>query len=210
MPSILATALLAAAVTAAPALAPTAAAPDTVAQYRMVDLGTLGGESSYANAMNDRGDVVGRAQGTDGIYRGFLWRHGRMIDLGDFSPVDINDRGQIVGSHDDGSGAYIWDRGLLRPLGDSFVRPVAINNRGQVVGHTDAGPALWTNGRSRLLPLADVSDVNDHGQVSGGVSLPSTASHRTLSSTASTPRRTRTSTWPPPTCQPSSTAYSRP
>ncbi|MEG3637335.1 hypothetical protein [Micromonospora palythoicola] len=168
MPSILATALLTAALTAAP----TAAVSPARTDYRAVDLGTLGGDSSYATAMNDRGDVVGRAQGVDGVYRGFLWRKGRMIDLGDFSPIDVNDRGQVVGVRDDGSGAYVWHRGVLRPLGGRSGRPVAINDRGQVVGHTDAGPVLWTNRRPRPLPLDDVSDINERGQVAGGVSVP--------------------------------------
>lgn len=174
MPSILATALLAAALTAAPTLAPAAAsaAPGVPAGYRMVDLGTLGGDSSYATAMNDGGDVVGRAQTADGTYRGFLWRHGRMIDLGAFDPTDVNDHGEVVGIGDDGSGGYVWHRGVLRPLGDPSALPVSINNRGQVVGRTDAGPVLWTNGRARPLPLSEVSDVNERGQVAGGVSVP--------------------------------------
>ncbi|MEU4712826.1 hypothetical protein AB0F73_04035 [Micromonospora purpureochromogenes] len=122
--------------------------------------------------MNDRGDVVGRAQAADGTYRGFLWRHGRMIDLGAFNPTDVNDRGQVVGTRGDGSGGYVWHRGVLRPLGAPSTLPVAINNRGQVLGRTDAGPVLWTNGRARPVALGEVSDVNERGQVSGGVYVP--------------------------------------
>ncbi|WP_433313261.1 hypothetical protein ACQP0U_29275 [Micromonospora sp. CA-269861] len=176
MPSILGTALLVAALTAAPTAGAASAAPGAPAGYRMVDLGTLGGDSSFASAMNNRGDVVGRAQAADGTHRGFLWRHGRMTDLGAFTPTDVNDRGQVVGYPDDGSGGYVWDHGVLRPLGPS-ARPVAINNRGQVGGHTDAGPVLWTNGRARPLPLSEVSDVNEHGQVSGGIFMPPNGFH---------------------------------
>ncbi|MEV6598666.1 hypothetical protein AB0M36_17670 [Actinoplanes sp. NPDC051346] len=172
MPSVLATALLAAALTAAPTAAPATPGASAPAEYRMVDLGTLGGESSYATAMNDGGDVVGRAQGADGTYRGFLWRHGRMIDLGDFDPIDVNNRGEVVGIRDDGSGGYVWHRGVLRPLGGPPAFPVAINDRGQVVGRTDTGSILWTNGRARPLPLTDVSDINERGQISGGVAVP--------------------------------------
>ncbi|RAO54396.1 hypothetical protein [Micromonospora saelicesensis] len=175
MPSILGAALLAAALTAAPTAAPASAAAP-VPGYRMVELGTLGGDSSFALAMNNRGDVVGRAQAADGTYRGFLWRHGRMTDLGAFTPTDVNDRGQVVGYPADGSGGYVWDHGVVRPLGPSAI-PVAINNRGQVVGRTDEGPVLWTNGRARSLPLTEVSDINEHGQVSGGVYLPPDGFH---------------------------------
>ncbi|MFG1897288.1 hypothetical protein ACGFIP_25070 [Micromonospora zamorensis] len=105
MPSILGAALLAAALTAAPtaSAAPTSAAAP-VPGYRPVEVGTLCGDSSSAVAMNDRGDVVGRAQAADGTYRGFLWRHGRMTDLAAFTPTDVNDRGRIVGYPTDGSG----------------------------------------------------------------------------------------------------------
>ncbi|WP_433271568.1 hypothetical protein ACQPWR_29610 [Micromonospora vinacea] len=62
-------------------------------------------------------------------------------------------------------------------MGDPSARPVAINNRGQIVGHTDAGPVLWTNGRAQPLPLSEVSDINEQGQVSGGVFQPPNGFH---------------------------------
>lgn len=37
------------------------------------DLGTLGGESSYAYDVNDQGVVVGASQTADGAFRGFRW-----------------------------------------------------------------------------------------------------------------------------------------
>ena len=43
-----------------------ASAQPQASRYRQVDLGTFGGESSVAMAMNDRGAVVGRAQAADG------------------------------------------------------------------------------------------------------------------------------------------------
>ncbi|WKU02535.1 hypothetical protein [Micromonospora sp. HUAS LYJ1] len=183
MSSKLATVLLSVALMAAPTLTPPAsasAAPGALTSYRMVDLGTFGGDSSYANAMNDRGDVIGRAQDTSGVYQGFLWQRGRMINLGAFNPIDVNDRGEVVGARDDGSGAYIWHRGIFRPLGGRYIRPVAINDRSQVLGYAAAGPVLWTDGRTQLLPLNDVSDVNDRGHVSGGISLPPDGFHATL------------------------------
>ncbi|MGW3897417.1 hypothetical protein ACWD6L_19710 [Micromonospora profundi] len=168
MPSILASALLAAALTAAPAQVPTVATPG----YRMVVLGTLGGDNSFASAMNDRGDVVGRSQVADGTYRGFLWHRGQMVDLGAFTPTDVNNQGQVIGTRDGGLGAHVWHQGVLRPLAGLPAAPVAINDRGQIVGSGDAGPVLWTNGHARPLPLATVSDINESGQVSGGIQVP--------------------------------------
>ncbi|WP_329014985.1 hypothetical protein OG271_07695 [Micromonospora rifamycinica] len=183
MSSLLATALLSVALIAAPAPAPPvagSAAPGARAGYLMVDLGTLGGDDSYANAMNDRGDVIGRAQDASGVYQGFLWQRGRMINLGAFNPIDVNDRGEVLGTRVNDFGSYIWHRGVIRPVRGPEIQPVAINNRSQVLGHVSAGPVLWTDGRIQLLPLDDVSDVNDRGQVSGGISLPPDGFHATL------------------------------
>jgi probable HAF family extracellular repeat protein len=70
------------------------------------DLGTLGGPDSRAMGINNRGDVVGEANITNGQARAFLFSGGRMIDLNSCVALpdgwvlqrasDINDRGQIV------------------------------------------------------------------------------------------------------------------
>ncbi|HZB28872.1 MAG TPA: hypothetical protein VE465_01775 [Streptosporangiaceae bacterium] len=145
--------------------------------YRLVDLGTLGGRISYATAMNDRGAVVGgSALADDFTFHGFLWRAGKMTDLGLFRPMDINNKGQIVGTRDDRNGTYLWRAGKLielGTLGGAFSSPRAINDRGDVVGMSDTAdgryvPFLWSRGRMRELPLNSVSDINDKGQVAGG------------------------------------------
>jgi len=77
----------------------------------IVDLGTLGGDFSYGNAMNNRGEVAGIALNTvpdPFSYLGgtethaFVWRNGYMEDLGtlggpDSWGADVNERGDIVG-----------------------------------------------------------------------------------------------------------------
>ena len=71
---------------------------------RMIDLGTLGGPTSEAVAVNDRGQVVGHSDTASGERHAFLWEDGRMIDLdavageGASTVVDINDRGQVIGT----------------------------------------------------------------------------------------------------------------
>ena len=80
------------------------------------DLGTLGGQSSEAIAINNLGQVIGRADApefgfpsefaADPIDRPFLWQEGVMVDLNDLVPpdagvtitsvFDINDVGQIL------------------------------------------------------------------------------------------------------------------
>src|SRR5579884_522572 len=69
------------------------------AHYTVTPLGTLGGRSSAAYAINDRGQVVGQADNLEGHSHGCFWNHGRMIDLGTFGGLfscayAINNRGQ--------------------------------------------------------------------------------------------------------------------
>jgi probable HAF family extracellular repeat protein len=73
---------------------------------QMVNLGTLPGyRESDAEAVNSRGEVVGRAMGPGN--RAFIWSNGGMYDLNDLIPAnsgwvlqsarDINESGQIIG-----------------------------------------------------------------------------------------------------------------
>ena len=166
-------ALAATALALAAAPASAVAAPQTQ-RYRMVDLGTLGGASSYAVASNDRGAVIGRSQVREDVWHAFVWQDGVMTDLGaTFSPMDINNRGQIVGTRDDAPGGWLWSHGRFIPAGD-LSSAKAINDRGEVLGQRPADgngpdrPALWWRGRTRDVPLDDVSDLNGRRQVAGG------------------------------------------
>jgi probable HAF family extracellular repeat protein len=159
---------------------PSAAAAPPVTTYQLIDLGTLGGESSYATAINDRGHVVGSSQTAAGDWHGFLWRGGRMTDLGALRPTGINNRDEVIGTTDTATTGYLWRRGRLTDLGtlgglSSF--PAAINDRGDVVGSSsdETGrdvPFLWRRGTMRALPLTSVSGVNNRRQVSGGTLVP--------------------------------------
>lgn len=131
-----------------------------------VDLGTLGGEWSSADIINDRGQVAGISQTADGEQHAFLAGPGGLRDLGTLggsysTPVDINNRGQIVGVSEtaDGHGhAFLWDNGLMSDLGtadghtDSLA--VAINERGQVLVESHAQLSYPTEGEG--LTSSDV------------------------------------------------------
>ena len=58
------------------------AAAVTAAVYTIKDLGTLGGASAEANAINDQGGIVGWSTLANGRQHAFLYRAGRMRDLG--------------------------------------------------------------------------------------------------------------------------------
>jgi probable HAF family extracellular repeat protein len=82
---------------------------------KMTDLGTLGNDPcSYATGINADGQVVGNSTDCNSNFRAFLWEDGSIFDLNALIPpgtalhlgnlYTINDRGEIAGEGDDGSG----------------------------------------------------------------------------------------------------------
>lgn len=74
----------------------------------MTDLGTLGGDWSWASGINDSGEAVGLAETADGGFHSFIFSHGGITDLSLLAPVvaagwtsivvsSINNNGQMVG-----------------------------------------------------------------------------------------------------------------
>jgi probable HAF family extracellular repeat protein len=90
----------------------------------MVEIGTLGGPSSGATAINGRGVVVGSADLADGTSHAFAYRNGRLHDLGTLgglnsSAKDINNKGQIVGKAQQADGverAFVYSDRVMKPL----------------------------------------------------------------------------------------------
>jgi probable HAF family extracellular repeat protein len=73
---------------------------------KIIDLGSLGSNDTYAYSINNAGKIVGYSKTTKG-YRALLWDKGSIKYLNNLIPsnsgwqlgtaVSINDRGQIVG-----------------------------------------------------------------------------------------------------------------
>src|SRR5437764_12150497 len=95
--------------------------------YEAIDLGTLGGSSSRANAINDSGQIVGWSITTSGVTHAFLWENRVMRDLGSIDPSDptdfseaqaIDNAGLVAGvGYQTGDRLIIWENGVLRDLG---------------------------------------------------------------------------------------------
>lgn len=167
----------------------------------MVDLGTIGGTSSGAVAVNENGQVVGASSTADGSEHAFSWTQaGGLVDLGTlggrFSVARaVNDAGLVVGSSTTADGqthGFAWTAadGMV-DLGAEADVPLAVNDHGQVVGFTShldaAGVAFsWTQAGGIVElpslggPQSEAFAVNDEGAIAGVSYTASGEAHATL------------------------------
>jgi len=129
-----------------------------------------GGFTSEAHAISSNGYVCGWGMmpSPDGINypRGFVWRDGKMEDVGSPNPSeprsfvnDVNALGQVVGSYTVGffERAFVWQNGTLHPLKPlltstpqySVQGAFGINDRGQIVAFGGPGSLVLTPIRTR-------------------------------------------------------------
>jgi probable HAF family extracellular repeat protein len=126
-----------------------------------MDLGTLGGTSSYSGGVNRSGIVSGTSTlSGDAVRRAFIWKRGEMEDLGTFGGPNSsndwppNDFGEVAGNAE-----------------SSELDPLAANICAFGTDHACRG-YVWRNGAKRMLPtLGGVNSlagsINNRRQVFG-------------------------------------------
>lgn len=113
----------------------------------VADLGTLGGPSSAAPAINNAGQVVGTADVSSGVSHAFLYSAGKMIDLGGLpgysttTATAINASGEVVGYSGYAgymTSAFVSRNGKITDLGAlpgaMSTLAMGINSQGTIVG----------------------------------------------------------------------------
>ena len=162
-----------------------------LASKKMIDLGTLGGNSTIAYDMNDAGQVVGYSVAADGVGHAFMTGADGigMRDLGILFPGKvsvahaINDAGRVVLVSDYGGEERSFITGPngvglanLGSLSGGDTRATAINNAGQVAGWSGLGAieAFITGPNGEGMTglgggYSQAWDINEAGQVAGTV-----------------------------------------
>jgi probable HAF family extracellular repeat protein len=162
--------------------------------YTLTELGTLGGQFSGANGINEQGQVVGQSTIIGGASHAFFWSGGEMSDLGvpggylASGATGINSNGQIVG-YANGPNliqfAYLYENNQWTNLGTlagydlEFSWASDINNNSQIVGYSytlgpGTGMRAWIWEDSVMTDLGTLGgeksfadNINDLGQVVG-------------------------------------------
>jgi len=143
-------------------------------RYLIVPLGALGGTSSAANSINDRGWVMGAANlaGNTTVHA-TLWIYGKTIDLGTLGGPSSSIAWTAV-KNNNGLIAGISDTSIVDPLGE--VWSCAEGFFPSSSGHTCLGFA-WQDGVMRALPTLGgnngfAAGDNNLGQIAGWAETP--------------------------------------
>jgi len=171
------------------------------------DLGTLGGEESGANAINNRGEVVGWTTLSSENAHAFVWRDvntngvvdaGEMTDLGvlpgrdpqqvNSSAININNNGQIIGLSAGGDfgtdRAVIWNNHQIQELSGTLRGLPFVPENTTPYGLTNSGIVVGECGNPSFLEAYNFQYMAfqwQHGVVQA-VPLPEFAPARAVNS----------------------------
>jgi probable HAF family extracellular repeat protein len=169
---------------------------------KISDLGTLSsGLFAEGTAINSLGEVAGFSSLKNGERHAFVFRGGKLTDLGltgrESRAFAINDSGVVAGSesipgegHTDAtlwSNGKVTDLGLLPGEGGIFTDASGINDSNEVVGSGDNKESverafLWRNGTMTDIgtlggPQADATAINNSAEIVGFAQTSTDADH---------------------------------
>lgn len=122
------------------------------------EVGTPGGNSSWANGINGRGDVTGCAGTADGRWHAFTWRAGAMSDLTPDLLAGATSCGRGINIHGDVVGAIV-------PSGKPVVSFLYANGKLRSIH------SLLNADDAKRWEISYVSGINDRGEISGSGTL---------------------------------------
>jgi probable HAF family extracellular repeat protein len=162
----------------------------TSQEYTVTDLGTLGGTTSFAGAINNYGHVAGEALAEGGVSYPFLYANGTMMNIGtngdsiigagsQFNNAVAMDDSDTVAinaiTFDFYSYALLWTNGQLQPVaGGEFNYVTAMNASDVAVGLAgyvpSIGGVIFSGPQAGFLdlgPYAEISPlgINNSGQI---------------------------------------------
>ena len=128
-------------------------------QYKVTDLGTLGGSFSIAYGTNNGGAIAGAANLPSQVSHAFLWRDGGMLDLGTLGGLNS------AGTNPNGGGrvTVISETARPDPDGEDFCGWGT---------HQTCRAAFWSDGKLTVLPTLGGNNaagvvMNERGQTVG-------------------------------------------
>ncbi len=171
-----------------------AAGPAAAQGYQAVELETLGGSASHAQAINNAGDVAGYSfLPGDTTIHAARWDDAQVTDLG--APggtyslaLGINAAGRVAGfslaldDPADRGQAIVWNGTtptiLGTPPGTDGSLALGLNNAGRVVGSSsllgsgEQRATVWAGGTGTLLPTlggsnSEATAINSAGRIAG-------------------------------------------
>lgn len=159
-------------------------------RYTVIGLGTLGGDLSFAGAIDPAGRIAGSAQVTyrkphyfwqDRFSHAFLWDQGKITDLGCLPGAQtptvfvsaMNTHGDVAGAEFDGKGGNIAfcrvaGRSFnLSPRGSIDSHATGINDAGKVVGRSCTARGysayIWVDGKGLRIGEGNCEGVEANG-----------------------------------------------